>query len=367
MRLHALLLSLLLCTTPLAAGIVRVMVPGEQVTALALGPDGNVWTTSYGNGTPICRITPSGSLTCFDASQGGGALLGALTTGPDGALWFPRSSFPGASAGRITTSGTITKFPLAADGGRAFGIAAGPDGALWIARVSSIDRVTTASVATSFPIETTTTLPGRIAAAPDGTMWFSGSGRIRRITSNGTVSVVEASAPPEAALATAPDGSIWYAGPGKSLVRVDAQGTRTVLAVPETAGSVDAIAFAPDGSVWIAGAHGLGHVQGAAIDAYPLPEPSNAGETWERRALAITPNGRIWYAQDWLRQTSQSLATATQQKPVTNIPPPPMTEVIGVDPASLPLLAPAAVPMNGTIALLLFGVAIVAVALLRLR
>ena len=43
------------------------------------------------------------------------ALVGDLTAGPDGNLWFTEStqSGPGAIA-RITTAGTITQFPLPA-------------------------------------------------------------------------------------------------------------------------------------------------------------------------------------------------------------------------------------------------------------
>jgi streptogramin lyase len=54
----------------------------------------------------------------------------AITTGPDGAVWFPE---PSDKIGRITTAGVITSYSIlnAGDGGPS-GIAAGPDGALWV-------------------------------------------------------------------------------------------------------------------------------------------------------------------------------------------------------------------------------------------
>src|SRR6266436_5523218 len=53
----------------------------------------------------------------------------AITTGPDGALWFTEQS--GNKIGRITTDGVITEFPLPISGSGPVGITTGPDGALW--------------------------------------------------------------------------------------------------------------------------------------------------------------------------------------------------------------------------------------------
>ena len=58
---------------------------------------------------------------------------GAITAGPDGALWFTGnigSNGVNGLIGRITTAGAITEFPIPS-GSTAMDITAGPDGALW--------------------------------------------------------------------------------------------------------------------------------------------------------------------------------------------------------------------------------------------
>src|SRR5262249_19128163 len=53
----------------------------------------------------------------------------AVTTGPDGDLWFTENS--GNRVGRITPAGAVTEFPIPTASSQPFGITAGPDGNLW--------------------------------------------------------------------------------------------------------------------------------------------------------------------------------------------------------------------------------------------
>jgi len=73
---------------------------------------------------------------------------GAITTGPDGALWFTEVG----NIGRITTSGVVKEFSLGT-GSQAvsepFGIAAAPDGAIWFSMGPNLYRITTTGVVTS--------------------------------------------------------------------------------------------------------------------------------------------------------------------------------------------------------------------------
>jgi virginiamycin B lyase len=87
--------------------------------------------------------------------------------------------------GRITTSGTITDFPLPSPVSGPVGIAAGPDGALWFAEraTNKIGRITTTGTITEFPLPTPQSLPLRITAGPNNTLWFTEQiGQIGRIT-----------------------------------------------------------------------------------------------------------------------------------------------------------------------------------------
>ncbi len=63
---------------------------------IAVGADGNVWYTENGtneaNGKAICRITPSGTITCFSSGLAATSKPIGLTAAPGGKLWFADSS-----------------------------------------------------------------------------------------------------------------------------------------------------------------------------------------------------------------------------------------------------------------------------------
>ena len=162
------------------AGVVtQYPVPaGTGPKGIVTGPDGALWFGDNGTDA-IGRMTTSGTITEYPFPAGCPAVKDiAITPGPDGALWFtlgrpvgsarprPRSgasrhpgkftesSIPtsyaaptgsprvqtarcgsprvnGNKIGRITTSGTVTEYPVPTPNSGLGGIAAGPDGALW--------------------------------------------------------------------------------------------------------------------------------------------------------------------------------------------------------------------------------------------
>jgi virginiamycin B lyase len=81
----------------------------------------------------IGRITTTGSITDYPIP----ATAYSITAGPDGALWFTENQ--AHKIGRITTSGTVTEF---ASGGDPLDITAGPDGNLWFTEGDQIGRLT---------------------------------------------------------------------------------------------------------------------------------------------------------------------------------------------------------------------------------
>jgi uncharacterized protein (TIGR03437 family) len=160
---------------------------------IAAGPDGALWFTQYYSYNGILRMTTAGVFTAYPISTTTNFGSYGIAAGPDGALWFADSggnlgfAGPGAPTGkigRITTSGTITEYPLPQAGNLPFAIAAGPDGALWFTDfLGQIERITTSGTVTSeVPTPTNTAgYPGTIAAGPDGAMWFIEPGKIGRI------------------------------------------------------------------------------------------------------------------------------------------------------------------------------------------
>ena len=75
--------------------------------AITSGPDGAVWFTNE-RARSVGRITSSGSIT-VRAASGVSASPGAITAGRDGALWFVDG---GDKIARLSPGGALTEFPV---------------------------------------------------------------------------------------------------------------------------------------------------------------------------------------------------------------------------------------------------------------
>lgn len=160
---------------------------------VALGPDGNLWTTNVVSNS-ISRVAPTGGLaTTFVAPTAG--LPTGITAGPDGAMWFSYGT--ATKIGRIDMSGNFTEFNFTSGTG-AYDIAAGPDGNLWFTEIGStkIGRMSTTGSVTEFDAGVPTHF---IAAGPSGSnkMYFTGapgSPKVGLISTGGAPSLVNAPA-----------------------------------------------------------------------------------------------------------------------------------------------------------------------------
>jgi streptogramin lyase len=124
--------------------------PNSQPYMIALGPDGNLWFTEYGNGTGnrVGRFSPPGSYNDpllgfveFELPAGSGPQ--DIAAGPDGNMWITATSR--GSILRMNMAGEVTgefdtpsRFPN--------GIAPGSDGNLWFTTFdgNQVGRITTA-------------------------------------------------------------------------------------------------------------------------------------------------------------------------------------------------------------------------------
>jgi streptogramin lyase len=179
-----------------SGAITEFQIPTRAVPiGIAAGPDGNLWFTASthpeGAGK-IGRITTSGVVTEFPLPSGLGYYPASIAAGPDGNLWFTESP---NKIGRITTSGVITEFSIPTPSSVPGHITAGPDGNLWFTASTydahtgafigaEIGRITTTGSITEFPIATGESGLGGITAGPDGNVWFTEfrPGKIGRIT-----------------------------------------------------------------------------------------------------------------------------------------------------------------------------------------
>jgi streptogramin lyase len=281
-----------------------VFVPSGTPQALTSGPDGNLWFTEIAfdpqtqqETDKIGRIPPSGSPIDEFPLPTANAGPGAITTGPDGNLWFTENN--ASNIGRISTDGSIIReFPISApassisqgpDGrvffiepvpnrigymrpdGTGFGeisfqdyaptsIALGPDGNLWFTEqsttlsTSKIGWLNLMSSIVEFDLPPSGT-PGSITLGPDGNLWlvqdnFNTASQIGRITPAGIVSEFAVPGPLfPTSIAPVGDGNLWFTGSSFrcGLGRVTPSGVVTTFLNL----CADAVTGGPDGNVWL--------------------------------------------------------------------------------------------------------------------
>jgi virginiamycin B lyase len=174
----------------------RIPDPNSGPRGITQGPDGALWFTEnyviYSDATQtnlhqssFARISTDGTLT--ESATSHITILQAITSGPDGALWFTDSG--NYHIERVTSDGiALGGFLRQYDATGPQGITAGPDGALWFTEsafgYSKIGRMTTGGTLTEYATPTLNSGPSGITQGPDGALWFTeqGAGKIGRIT-----------------------------------------------------------------------------------------------------------------------------------------------------------------------------------------
>lgn len=90
-----------------------------------------------------------------------------IVAGPDNALWFTDAA--SNVIGRISTTGTLTTFPIPTASAGAGGITLGPAGALWFSEsAKKIGRITTGGAITEYSVASTNIVPNGITTGCDG-------------------------------------------------------------------------------------------------------------------------------------------------------------------------------------------------------
>jgi virginiamycin B lyase len=240
-----------------------------------------------------------------------------IVTGLDGNLWFTESAFNG-EIGRITPSGVITEFPLAASdiASNPGPIAAGSDAIWFRENFRTVDRMTPdghinqyQGVTPSDPIEMT--------LGPDGVIWYSSCLSIGRLDVTNGVTEFNLPLPPSfdpvdfctsdgeaVGITTGADGNIWFAVDGYGATEHgDSSRGQIGQITPDghitlfDAGGYNPneIAAGADGNLWFTDAQhnviGRSTLSGA-ITVYPIPSGSGA------RYITAGPDGNLWFTEN---------------------------------------------------------------------
>jgi virginiamycin B lyase len=286
---------------------------GSQPDAVTTGPDGNIWFTEVGQVNRIGRIAPDGTL-LGETPLAANSLPEGITAGPDGNIWFTEAN--ANKVGRVNTAGVLlgeTAIPTA--NSQPLGITTGPDGALWFVESSGnkIGRIATdGTILGETFIPTTNSLPTGITTGPDGNLWFTEfaqtANKIGKITPAGAITeftLPTASSAPSN-ITTGPDGALWFTEQnGEKIGRIAVSGAITEFAIPTPTGGPNSITTGPDGNLWFSevGSGRIGQITPAGFVAAEFVVPTaNSSPT----GITIGPHGSLVFAE--LGQSANRLA-----------------------------------------------------------
>jgi streptogramin lyase len=266
-------------------------VPGASPSAIATGPEGDLW---YTTSTHIGKMTTAGEAVEFGLPEG--SRPDGIARGAEGDMWF--ANYGRSTIGRITPSGEITEYPLAS-GSEPCSIAEGPDGNIWFtdahSSVNWVSKITPDGTITEYKTADTQEKSCGVAAGPDGNVWFTNplNDRLGKVTPHGTVTEYPVEATVQD-IAAGPGGQIWFTYKGSSGSYVGKMTTSGVVTDYPLPSGVEPGGIASSGGyVWVTekNTERIARVSAeGAVDEYSLPSESDPS------GIAEGPDGNLWYA-----------------------------------------------------------------------
>lgn len=237
----------------ISPGAVRqYSIPATLIGAMTLGPDGNLWYTGVENtlnqpSDEIGRVTPSGAVTVYHTPTANSEPT-QIVAGPDGNLWAIEGN--AAKLLRVTPSGIMTEFQMpypAAVPPRPTSLAVGPDNNIWYwdSLSSEADKFDLATEKFTFgPAILIHSQNGdaQLRNGPGGRFWldeadnYQTPGHIAVLDGTGAlIAEFAVTPPPIDQFVIGPDNNPWYVDAGNPLpriVRMTTSGSVTPFALP---------------------------------------------------------------------------------------------------------------------------------------
>lgn len=308
-RLSTLQLLLIAATVALCSAqpTIQQFPVGFETQAITTGPDGALWFTSPSD-LFVGRLTTSGMFSDFIIPSTNEILLArAIITGSDGNLWIPFGGHPVIVSPFSGVAYELDTFI----GSDVWQMAIGPDGAIWMAN-AAVGRLTTPGgfppntppQYSQFSVGNYTTLG--ITLGSDANLWFSASdnttqaGVMGRITTAGVVNIFPLPAGLQLGptwIATGPDGAVWFAAQGSSgtqtsIGKITPDGTITMYPLPNSSAySFPApwLVAGPDGAMWFAGTGAIGRITtDGSVTTYAF--------SGQGGPMTVGSDGALWFA-----------------------------------------------------------------------
>jgi virginiamycin B lyase len=270
---------------------------------IAEGPDGALWLTNSARATTesITRVSTRGHVTNFAGPSG--AL--DITAGLDGALWFSgRDDFGHPirpMPGRITTDGSVTRYPDPKAEGDQPSITQGPDGALWFTSTAApyIRRLSTDGTIKYFR-NAKLGVPGSIVTGPDGRLWFTmldpvtGTPSVGRMTTGGHVTVLHddrIQSVGDIVAGPTQRSGLWFTDPtGDQIGHITTRGAFSFVADPDS--DPEFITLGPDGAFWFSNTAGnsIGRItETGVLETFTSRGVASPGD------IAPGPDHALWF------------------------------------------------------------------------
>jgi streptogramin lyase len=281
--------------------ITEFLIPtASQPGAVTTGPDGNIWFLHESTApSALGRCTTSGSgFAVINTAVTNTGPIG-IVGGPDGNVWFTKQG----GIGRVMPPGTVSEFGLP-NGGDSGGLAVGPDGNLWFTQPlhNKITRATTAPAFTDYTVPTPNSGPFAITLGPDKNLWFTEpaatANKIGVVTTSGQFREYPIPTPSSnpRAITGGPDGNVWFTElDGHNVGRITQAGVITEFAIPSV-GSPGAITAGPDGNLWFVEAgsvNAIGRITpSGGISEYVIPTASS-----DPSGITVGPDSNLWFTE----------------------------------------------------------------------
>lgn len=290
---------------PLAFAEFQLPDTGEAVTTDATGTTAWVLTPKA-----VVRVSPGGKTKSFPMPSNVSTLIGGITFGSDGALWFqgliPDPSplyYDDATVFRLTTTGSLSSYVVAPGNlneldshpWTPWDLTAGIEGKLWftVATTHYIPSGVVGGITTSGAVGPSTSVAGarQITTGPDGNMWLTfGSygdgdvdGFVLSVSADGSIEKTFSFSPVgnfAEGIATGPDHNLWVTFfESNTVVRLTTDGARTSYVVPtpnafSALGPQQGRIVSGDKEMWFieSGANKIGRItMHGEITEYPIP------------------------------------------------------------------------------------------------